>query len=885
MAPLNGTVKTRRPGGSKLAHSSKPVVPAIPLPHVKRQAATAAARASAASLPLASAASPSPTEKPAAALQTKTKLTNGAETAQANKDETVPAAATPISSPASSAAAKPVKEATEQQADNLPAKTLNGATDMASHQDSSGMCHGNITFTQDSNRNMLLTHLVAATEVASVSEQASTSGDQENDHKALSISDHADQPTSAPQVDLRAQASDKHAPADAIAKVNGVATADEPRYRPGEASRLIYKAQDTYTANTDNIALTKLHSKSRPPPAVPPSRYQMPPSFQPASRPLGPATNGDMHRGPRPPIPSGPPMHQPHPSNGSIHFGTFHGSTSSSPAPLSGGIAPPPGMPIPDGRPPYMGPGANGYPPMMPYGAEQVPVTTFDSYGRPSVAYGPMDSFPPFGNNFGPSTPHSYHDSQASGPPDENSMYNQYPSGPVRNGGAGPGDGSHSPSHPGRMFGGLEYPRMMLNGPPPPLMSPVDDADGLIGHLQQQFGSPEFADCVLELRYPEERAPRVRIPGHRIVFSRSAELVNAIRKQASERKPDGPPLSDIVLEIKNKWIRSDSFYIAVQRLYGLPLFTIPPPPAGLKQGAISDAGSIMERFEFALSYAAAGHLLHWDPVTRRGCEIAMQLLSWQTLERALEFALEQHRDEGSHQVFKYGDGSRAILNETTSFITNNLTPNFAFDTSVSDPENYSRLPSHPTPPVNNATQAPVSPPIARGSSVHLGKGRRSQQIAGIQFGDLSLAEGKTSPASDTSMASQQQRSPFSSVLSRVLLNVPFATLKMVLESASSNKANGWSNAELVYHAVKDAITERERRRLQAVASVKAGLVTGWEVIWKQLSNPEPRYFGQWTALGWQEEVLPYGPSDSPVLSRTWTPLLMEPQNSAQAAYP
>ncbi|KAM6523326.1 hypothetical protein FSOLCH5_003945 [Fusarium solani] len=858
MAPLNGTVKTRRPGGSKLAHSSKPVVPAIPLPHVKRQAATAAARASAASLPLVSAASSSPTEKLVASQSPETKLTNGAATAQAHKDTTAPTASSPIPSPASSAA-KPVKEATEQQADNLP-KTMNGATDVTSHQDTS------------------------AAEVASVSEKASTSGDQENDHKAQPISDHVDQPTSAPQVDPRAQASDKHAPADAIGKVNGVTAADEPRYRPGEASRLIYKVQDTYATNTDNQPLPKLHSKSRPPPAVPPSRYQMPPSFQPANRALGPATNGDMHRGPRHPIPSGPPMHQPHPSNGSIHFGTFHGSTSSSPAPLSGGIAPPPGMPIPDGRPPYMGPGANGFPPMMPYGSEQVPVTTFDSYGRPSMAYGPMDSFPPFGNNFGPSTPHSYHDSQASGPPDENSMYNQYP-GPARNGVTGP-DGSHSPSHPGRMFGGLEYPRMMLNaGPPPPLMSPVDDADGLIGHLQQQFGSPEFADCVLELKYPEDRAPPVRIPGHRLVFSRSAELANAMTKKAAQRTRDSPPLLEITLETKSKWIRSDSFYIAVQRLYGMPLFTIPPPPAGLKQGAISDAGSIMERFEFALSYAAAGHLLHWDPVTRRGCEIAMQLLSWQTLERALEFALEQHRDEGSHQVFKYGDGSRAILNETVSFIINNLTPNFALDTSVSDPDNYSRLPVHPAPPATSPAQTSVSPPIARGSSVHLGKGRRSQQIAGIQFGDLSLADGKISPASDTSMASQQQRSPFTSVLSRVLLNVPFATLKMILETASSNKASGWPNAELVYRAVKDAITERERRRLNAVASVKAGLVPGWEVIWKQLSSPEPRYFGLWTALGWQEEVLPYGPSDSPALSRSWTPLFMESQNSAQAAYP
>ncbi|KAL4724208.1 hypothetical protein ACLX1H_008821 [Fusarium chlamydosporum] len=839
MAPQNGNTKPRRPGGSKLAQSSKPLVPAIPLPYVKRQAA-AAARASAAS---------TTTQKPNAPVPSELKLTNGDKSAGVKKPGSVASAAavSPASSPVSTPAPK-AEKATENKADSHR-KTKDDTTDTVGLNNSS---------------------------VASVSEHATTS---ENDaHKNSAASDHADQPTTKSQADIGAQMSGK-ATAEMNEKPNGVASKGEIKSQAGEAPQTHEDHPVAHNSHLDNHHISKMN-KSRPPPAVPPGRYQLPPAFQPSGRPLGPTANGDM-RGPRPPMPNGPPLHQPHPSNGSIHFGTFHGSTSSSPAPLSGGIAPPPGMPGPDGRPPYIAPGTNGFAPMMPYGAEHVPVTTFDNYGRPTMAYGPMDSFPPFGNNFGPPTPHSYHDSQASGPPDDVSVYNQFASGSVRNGVSGLGEDTQSPNHPGRMFGGHDYPRMMPNaGPPPHMMSSMDDADGLINHFQQQFGSPEFADCVLELQYTNRRVPPVRMPGHRIVFSRSSELASAMSKGLS--RPDMSSLPTLVLETDSKWIQSEPFYFAVQRLYGLPLFS--PPPGGLKQGVATDAGSVVERFEFALGYASAGHLLRWDSVTRRGCELAMQLLNLQTVEKALEFALEGHRDEGSYDVFKYGDGSRAILREIVSFIANNLHPSFKIDTSVTDASNYARLPPQAALTSNATTRKLSPPPIARGTSVHLGKGRLSQQISGIQFGDLSLTEGKMSPGSDASGASQQQRTPLYAVLSRVLLNLPFETLKELLETAT-NKGNAWPNAEAVFRAVKDTVAERERRRLQIVEMVKNRQIPQWEIVSSQLSTPEPRnYIGPWGALGWQEEILSFGPSESPALSRTWAPLT-NPQMMTQAAYP
>ena len=858
MAP-NGNTKPRRPGGSKPAHSSKPsVVPAIPLPYVKRQEA-AAARASAAS---------ATTQEPDATPASELKLTNGNEVKKAESVASA-AAASSVSSPVSTSAPKAEKEVPKTKADSH-SKAKKDTAEPAKPNNSSGT--NGICFDKTQTWNSILTQSYPAT-VAAVPKQATTS-EKEDTHKNSAVSDHADQSTTNNQTAAGAQTSDR-VPVEMNEKPNGIAGKGEGKAQAGEVPQFYEEYLNTHNSNLDNQHLPKMN-KTRPPSAVPPGRYQLPPAFTPSGRPMGPTANGDM-RGPRPPMPNGPPLHQPHPSNGSIHFGAFHGSTSSSPAPLSGGIAPPPGMPVPNGQPPYMAPGTNGFH-MIGYGAEHVPVTTFDNYGRPTMAYGPMDSFPPFGNNFGPPTPHSYHDSQASGPPDDVSVYGQFASASVRNGVSGPVEDTQSPNHPGRMFGGPEYPPMMSNaGPPPHMVSPMDDAEGLVEYFRRQFGAPEFADCVLELRYANKQPP-IYMPGHRIIFARSSELANAMSKGLPRHSM--APLPPFVLETDSKWIQSESFYFAIQRLYGLPLFD--PSHGDPKQSAATDAGSLMERFDFALGYAASGHLLHWDPVTRRGCELAIQLLNLQTVEKALEFALEGHRDEGSYDVFKYGDGSRAILNEIISFIANNLHPNFKIDTSVTDPPNCSRLPQ--AAPTSNATTRKLSPPpIARGTSVHLGKGRRSQQISGIQFGDLSLTEGKMSPSSDASGASQQ-RTPLNAVLSRVLLNLPFETLKALLENATNN-GNAWPNADTVFRAVKDTVAERERRRFRLVQMVKSQQIPQWEIVSSQLSTPEPRnYIGPWGALGWQEEILPFGPSESPTLTRTWAPLTNS-QTTTQAAYP
>ncbi|OAA70619.1 hypothetical protein ISF_02593 [Cordyceps fumosorosea ARSEF 2679] len=631
----------------------------------------------------------------------------------------------------------------------------------------------------------------------------------------------------------------------------------------------------------------KAGPKPRPPPAVSPTRYNMPPPFQPGNRMPSMHANDDGSRGPRPPAPNGHAHvhHQAHPSNSSLHFGVFHESQSSSPAPPhSGGIAPPPGMPYPAGRQPFVGPGGNGFPPMMPYGPDMMPVTTFDNYGRPSMAYAPPESYPPYRNTYNPSTPQSFHDSHSSM---EEFNQQQFGGGrvPMRNGGPVPEE-QQMQGNAGRMFAPPDFHRMIPNpGVPPQIMRPSDDADHLAGYAQQQFGNPELSDCSLELRYLDDRAPPVRIAGHRFILNRSPELASLLRQQIVSPSPPDRSQQTVLIETNSKWIRSDSFYMAAQRLYGLPLLQyLGPRNHHTDSGEFTDAGSIVEQLDFALSYAAAGQLIGWAPITKRGCEVSTQLIDWQTIERVLEFALEGHRDQGTHDIYRYGEGSKIILDAVVTFIVHNFPPTFELDTDVIAPVQYARLPMHSPPPSLPTAQQSMASLAGEKPVVQLGKGRRSQKLTNIQFGDLTLTESNPTSATETPKASRPAQPVSHSVLSRILLNIPFTQLKMILESAGSGNVNGWANAESRYRIVKAAVDEREARRIKAVDAVVDGRVLDADALRAGLRAPEPRNMPQWGALGWHEEMLPYGNPDGPSLGRKWAPL-PAPQGVSIADYP
>ncbi|PHH86466.1 hypothetical protein CDD83_10211 [Cordyceps sp. RAO-2017] len=811
MAPSNGSVKSRRSGSGKLP--VKPVVPALPLPYVKRQPPAPSAAASSPSAPV-----DGHVDGPGAAQERAT----GA----------------PRHSPASGAkleSASNLSDGLRSSASSATDAELNG------HEP------------------RLAPHIVEDSDTAPVEQK-----------QALD-----------PAIDKAGARVPSQAADDSI-----------QRLYPVRLPETLVTANGMADKNESKQKLAETHAamapKSRPPPVVSTTHYQMPLPFHPTNRPPAVMGNGEMARGPRPHPQNGPHiLHQAHTSNGSIHFGTFHDSQSSSPAPPhSGGIAPPPGMAGPDGRPPYMGPAGNGFPPMVPYAGDVMQAANFDTYPRPAMGFGHIDSYPPYGTSYGPSTPHSFHDSQSSAPPEDNGMFGPFPPGAPRSGGALPGDDMHAQNSQRRMFGPPEYPRMLPGLRPPPLMPHGDHGDGIVGYLQQQFASPETADCALELRYLDEKARPVRIPAHRLILCRSVELSALLNKKALEpQAPDGA-LQTLVLQSDGKWMQSDAFYMAVQRLYGMPLLPMPPHNRA-ELGDVMEARPAPEQLEFALAYAAAGCLLGWAPVTRRGCEVATQLLGWPTMEKEVEFALDGYRDMGAYESFKFGEGARVILNAVAGYIVHHLSPNFSLDTAAEELENYARLPVRPPSPLA-AAPAPAaprasSPTIAKGSSVQLGKGRRPQQIANIQFGDLSVAEVRNGGESETPKAAQQAQPVSHMILSRVLLTLPFTFLKMILEIPGSGNANDWASREARSRVVKRAVEEREARRLRIVEAITSGQVTVPEVIRTGLRSPAPADVGRWSVLGWQEEMV-YANAEGPSLVRKWIPL-MDSLNGSTAEYP
>ncbi|OAA79279.1 hypothetical protein LEL_02765 [Akanthomyces lecanii RCEF 1005] len=823
MAPANGSSKPRKATAAAAAAGATPapvvpvaattnskpaqkkaVVPALPLPYVKRQQAAAAASAA----------------------------------ANANKTETKTDDARPNGKQNKSKDSKPRKEesskaAAAEPALEAPSKAANGSETA-------------VTPSQ-----------------AQAKAPPAPSKQPQSPNTDLSVSGHsAEAASSATEV--------KQEVINANGNLNASVGSTERR-------------SNKHTAN----AMTNKGPKSRPPPAVSPTRYHMPPPFQPGNRMPGMHANDDGSRGSRPLGPNGHAHvhHQAHPSNSSLHFGGFQESQSSSPAPPhSGGIAPPPGMPFPGGRQPFMGPGGNGFPPMMPYGPDMMPATTFDNYGRPPMAYAPPDSYPPYRNNYNPSAPHSFHDSHSSM---EEFNQQQYAGRvPMRNGGP-VAEEQQMQGNAGRMFPPPDFHRMMPNpSMPPHLMPPSDDADQLAGYTQQQFGNPELSDCSLELRYLDDRAPPVRIAAHRFVLNRSPELASLLRQQIQSPSPPDRSQQTVLIETNSKWIRSDAFYMAAQRLYGMSLLQYPGNRnLHIESGDLTEAGSNVDQLDFALSYAAAGQLLGWGPVTKRGCEVATQLIDWQTIERVLEFALEGHCDLGTHDAYRYGEGSKVILDAVVTFIVHNFPSTFELDAEVVAPVQYARLPMHPPPPAPSRPAAQQSTILADEKPVvQLGKGRRSQKLTNIQFGDLALTESNPASETETPKASRPAQPVSHAVLSRILLNIPFTQLKMILESSGSGNVNGWANAESRYRIVKAAVDEREARRVKAVDAVADDRVPDAEELRASLRAPEPRNMPRWGALGWHEEMLPYGNPDGPSLGRKWAPL-SAPHSGPVADYP
>ncbi|KAI1276926.1 hypothetical protein F5Y07DRAFT_388753 [Xylaria sp. FL0933] len=638
---------------------------------------------------------------------------------------------------------------------------------------------------------------------------------------------------------------------------------------------------------------------SQPQSAASTTRPEFTPSFPAPSHPLQHQQHmADQHH--HPAIFHAPHPHHMHPhqhrhqlsNGGGIMFGGFDSHTPS-PAPLPGGFLPPPhppmngenrGHPHPNGHH-HNHSTSNGFPAPINthFRGDMVPMSTMETYGTVPAHTPPVhiDAYAPGAGRYGPPTPHSFHGSHTSGEP--NGMENTTLPYPPNGSYAVHTRHEHPAAHP---HPPVPFPPFL---PPQPVSRqfsiPEDEVMEGVRYIRNLFDNGELSDCVLELVSARRRHHPVKISGHKLILARSPALKQHIlTARATDRGSH-----TITMEIDDSYLRSDAWWTAVQRLYQHPLFQL-PPMLGNAGNRVDFAGSTADRFGFCLGYAAAGHVLAMQDVLIRGLEIAANTLTWETVEVGLGFVLEntvqRHFDNSTeleeaspstYLEFGYGPETKILLSAILNFLINEFPPNFELDTSVVDNPKTARIPmsaSVNSTPTRTRAAENAMPAIARGSITR--QNAKQARLSSIKFGDLPAAY------PDDGTPPHREPAECSSILSRILLNLPYDELCQVLTSGSHG-VSGWNSAQDRYHAVSDVVREREARRLRAVEAVRTGAVPNAREIQARLSVSHRYTIAEpWDVLNWKEEVIS---GETPRIVRRWFPQFDVAQQPTQQRAP
>ncbi len=598
---------------------------------------------------------------------------------------------------------------------------------------------------------------------------------------------------------------------------------------------------------TNSIAATPTVSSALPDRRIgSPARHRPPGLSYPAPEAMG--ASGLIPEGPvtapHPAMMNRPAFHHPHPSNGSFIFAGFDDSNASSPAPLAGGFPPPP-----RGLHPYPPPGIDGY-------------------GRPLLVSPAVDGFASsLVNPHGPPTPHSFHGSQSSAHAEEQGFGHYAPV----NGHAG-----HPAAAPA---GQVLMPPPGMNGPMNDTVHPASssvsayqtfrDQDEALSFLRHGVSDNTFNDCMLEVRFPDspefqdhpgyrQILPVLRTHGHRFVFSRSPMLASAMKAQGTV------PGGVIFLEANDEYMRSDIFWYSLRTLYGWSLADgILPTELPLRD--------VKDDLKTTLGYLATARYLQLPWVHSVAIHRASRLVFWNTIEVAVKFvsqivAMALRND---------GFGVAEFLEQVLSFIVHNFPADFVLDLNAGD-GGFPRLP-----PSSPAPRNPNAPTIANGTSSgpHSRQPSKTQaqmprnprvssnprlsqiKLSQIQFGDISPSKGGQAPRTLTTN---------DTVLSRILLNLPFELLKQILEHPHLAKSSGELGPSDRQSMIADIVAERESRRLRALEKADPLLRVYQDRV---EAATGPLVVGHmddfWTNnMGFKEEVFP---GDLPYLVHTWSP--------------
>ncbi|KAL2120007.1 hypothetical protein VTJ04DRAFT_6968 [Mycothermus thermophilus] len=533
--------------------------------------------------------------------------------------------------------------------------------------------------------------------------------------------------------------------------------------------------------------------------------------------PMGAAPGPGPGPGPGPdaPLPAGhpalvhrPAYHQPHLSNGSMVFGAFHDSNASSPAPRSGSLFPPPGfLPYP--------------PPAVDFFQGSQSSLQVEDHGFPA-----------------------YHAVNGHG----------HPAGPV----------PPPPPMNGNVF---------RNPGLPPMYQDLHDQQDTIAFLRHGLMDKTFADCTLEVRFADinefqdhpayhPNLKSLRMPAHRFILSRSPVLADLMKAQNTV------PGGVVFLDIKDEWMRSDTFWYSLRGLYGWSFHE------GVLHTELPhrDARDDMKN---ALSYVATAHYLQLPWIFPVAIHQVTRLLHWNTIELAIKFvskmaALSSHRD---------GAAVPELFDQVLGWLIQNFPVDFVLDVNVGDC-GFSRLPTTLTAP-----KADKGAAIANGTSCgsHSRQPSKNQtqlprhsrlssniRLSQIKFGDMSPTKDADAPRAPNST---------DKILSRIVLNLPFELLKRVLEHPNLGKLTGEFDNDSRHAIFTAIIAEREARRLRALSEKGDAQLRILQERLEGASAPVAvaHMDDFWVnSMGFREEVFI---GDQPYLVHTWS---QGPPSSASA---
>jgi hypothetical protein len=311
----------------------------------------------------------------------------------------------------------------------------------------------------------------------------------------------------------------------------------------------------------------------------------------------------------------------------------------------------------------------------------------------------------------------------------------------------------------------------------------VESSFELAAYLSTQFGNPEFADFILQIRSPD--SVLVSIPVHGIVVVRSPAMAEAIRRSMPtiHRTRDARRMLDVL--ISDSFVTRESLEEAVKVLYGAPLlsaqaFLYGIVPYVYESDQSSSSTDAPRRMRQLLAYIAAGRALRIPSMQVRGVELARSLLRWDTIDQVLYYALQTSSASraGGDAADAEDPFGAALLSYALEFMAYTFPVDFTLYTTAPELQELPRL------PVAIESRMPTHNP----------------RLSKIRFGDA--------PLEDDSQPSHASR-----MLSSILLSLPLPLVDRVFNHRATANQIGWTGAAKI---MREVIEERENRRRKAM---------------------------------------------------------------------